>query len=221
MALARAQATKRAATMDRDQTATTTAVLALLTAWFRSKAAISANRLPEELLSSLEAAGYDPTAAAKAGEIVLNHPLSGRTRGGSPEAQPGEPAARLVASDEPEMRARYLLAATQRLTEAEQAGDFDAAVRREATYALQHVKAGQNRRQAAKRLDELAGDTDQLLVWRAVMDKNTTPDCAALNGRIFHASNPPGIPGAMHSRCRCSAETWSQPGPLINWGTTN
>jgi SPP1 gp7 family putative phage head morphogenesis protein len=219
MALARAQANKRATTMERDQAATATALLVLLTAWFRSKAAISATQLPTEILSALTAAGFDPTAVAQAGEIVLDHPLSGRTRGGSPEAKPGLPVVRQVAAEEPEVRARYLLAATERLTEAEQAGDFDAAVRREATYAVQHVKAGQNRRAAAIRLAELAGDTDQLLVWRAVMDQRTTPDCAALNGRIFHASDPPGLPGAMHSRCRCSAETWGQPGPLINWGT--
>ena len=215
MALARAQVTKlQQQQKHRD-------VLAVLVAWFGSKAAIGATRLPAEILGALEMAGYDPSAAAKAGEIVLDHPLPGRTRGGSPEAKPGQTAARQVAAEEPEMRAQYLLAATERLTEAGESGDFDAAARKEATYAVQHVKAGQNRRAAAKRLDELAGDTDQLLVWKTVMDKNTTPDCAALNGRVFQASNPPGIPGAMHSRCRCSAEVWGQAGPLINWGTTS
>ncbi len=212
MALARAKAAQVQQQQHRD-------LVPILAVWFGSKAAIGATRLPSEIVAELVRAGFDPDAVVRAGEIVLNHPLSGRTRSGSPEPKPGSAATRMVAAEEPDMRARYLLAAAERLTEAQQAGDVDAAVKREETYAAQHAAAGRNRRAAAKRLADLAGSDDRLLVWRAVLDQRTTPDCFALNGQLFHASNPPAIPGAVHPACRCTAETWGHPGPLLNWGT--
>jgi SPP1 gp7 family putative phage head morphogenesis protein len=185
-------------------------IVPILAAWFGSKAALKATVLPEEILAELASIGIGHTAAIQAGQIVLRHPLSGRTGAGSPEAGTGAPAARMVAAEEPEMRAEFLINSAERLQEALAVGDYDKAVAKEERYAEQHVAAGQNRRRAAKRLDQLAA-TSRMLVWRAVIDKRTTPDCAVLNGRIFLASAPPGIPGAMHPACRCKAEPWSGP----------
>lgn len=190
-------------------------IVPILAAWFGSRAAITAMTLPEEIVAELASIGIGHTAALKAGEIVLQHPLSGRTGAGSPEAKPNTTAARMVAAEEPEMRAEFLLNSAERLSEALGEGDFDKAVAAEERYAEQHVAAGQNRRRAAKKLDELAAKT-RFCVWRTVMDKRTTPDCAALNGRIFPASDPPGIPGAMHPACRCTAEAWN--GPVLQRG---
>lgn len=185
-------------------------VVKVLAVWFGSRAALSATQLPEEILAELASIGIGLTAADRAGEIVLGHPLSGRTGSGSPEAKPGMTAMRMVASEEPEMRAEFLVNSAERLSEALGTGDYDAAAVREERYAEQHVAAGQNRRRAARKLDGLAVESP-VLVWRTVMDRKTTPDCAALDGRIFLAADPPGIPGAMHPTCRCSAETWSGP----------
>src|ERR1700744_655519 len=208
MALARAKA-DTAVDPDRDQKHRHD-LLPILAVWFGSKTAIGATQLPEVLIQELVNTGISRQAVETAGRIVLRHPLSGRTGSGSPK--PGGSAAQTVASQEPEMRAQYLLAAAERLDEALAEGDGAKAVANEERYAAQHVAAGQNRRRAAKKLDELAVNSP-VLRWKAVMDKRPTPDCAALNGRLFLASSPPAIPGAVHPRCRCSAEPYdSHPG---------
>jgi SPP1 gp7 family putative phage head morphogenesis protein len=191
-------------------------LLARLTAWFASRDAIAATQLSEDLVAQLVAAGLDHRAVTTVGEMVLDRPLTGRSRHGAPTGFEGMPATRRVAAEEPRMRAEYLLAAAQRLSEAVKKGRYDQALDSEKRYLDAHVAAGRNRRRAAVRLDELGKD-GQTLVWRTVMDQHTTPECAALNGRIFSADDPPGIPGAMHSRCRCTAEAWGR-GPLVNWG---
>lgn len=185
-------------------------IVPILALWFGSKAAIGATVLPEAILAELASIGIGHVAALKAGEIVLRHPLSGRTAAGSPESGRETTTARKVAAEEPKMRAEFLVNSAERLSEALAMGDYDKAVAKEEGYAEQHVAAGQNRRKAAKKLDELAA-TSPMLVWRTILDERTTPDCAVLNGRIFPANNPPAIPGAVHSRCRCSAEAWSGP----------
>jgi SPP1 gp7 family putative phage head morphogenesis protein len=174
-------------------------IIPILAVWFGSKAAIGATALPEAILAELASIGIGHTAA-----------LSGRTAAGSPESGHGTTTARMVAAEEPKLRAEFLVNSAERLSEALAVGDYDKAVTKEEGYAEQHVAAGQNRRKAAKRLDELAA-TSPMLVWRTILDERTTPDCAVLNGRIFPANNPPAIPGAVHSRCRCSAEAWSGP----------
>lgn len=208
MALARAKAATTAdPEADRKRRHDLVPILAV---WFGSKAAIGATQLPEVLLQELMNTGISRQAVELAGRITLQHPLPGRTGSGSPK--PGASAARTVASHEPEVRAEYLLAAAERLDEALADGDEEKATANEERYAAQHVAAGQNRRRAAKKLDELAAESP-VLRWKTIMDKNTTPDCAALNNRLFLASSPPGIPGAMHVRCRCSAEPYdSHPG---------
>jgi hypothetical protein len=119
MALARTKALATA-DPDRDQKRRHDLV-PILAVWFGSKAAIGATQLPEVLLVELINTGISRQAAELAGGIVLKHPLSGRTGSGSPK--PGASAARTVASQEPEARAQYLMAAAERLNEALADGD--------------------------------------------------------------------------------------------------
>lgn len=197
--------------------ASQTAVLTALAVWLGSKDAVSASGLPDSLIGMLVALGIDRRAAVTVGEMATVKRLTGRTSGGSPPPTESMTVMRRVASDEPMMRAQYILAAARRLTAAISSDRFDAALAAEQKYLAAHVKAGQNRRAAAKRVDDLG---THVLVWRTVMDEKTTPECAAMDGRLFMASNPPGgmIPGAVHSRCRCRAEVFGR-GPILDWGT--
>lgn len=206
MGLARAHVTTKAAVNER-------AVLAALTAWFGSKDAIKATQLPDNLIKMLVSIGIDVGVAKKVGHMVLVRPLSGRSRHGAPAPYTGMPATRRVASEEPEMRARYVLAATQRLTEAIADDTYPQALSNEQRFLNMHVAAGRNRRQAARRVDDIGGN-GQVLVWRTAGDSRVESACRALEGRLFTASNPPSgvYPGAVHSRCRCHAETWGSPG---------
>lgn len=206
MALARAKS---------QSDASEAAVLAALTGWFASREAIAASHLPDWLIDMLVKLGVDRKAAEWVGEQATVKRLSGRSRYGSPSPTSDMTVARRVASEEPKIRARYVLAAARRLTEAKDR--FNDAVTAELRYLAAHVSAGQRRRIAARRLDALG---DQLLVWRTVIDQWTTPDCIALNGRLFTRNNPPGIPGAMHFRCRCTAEPAGR-GPIVDWGRSD
>lgn len=195
MALARAHATK----------ATTGDVTSSLAAWFGSPAAINATRLPSDLVAELVALGISERAARKAGALALAVRLTGRSRYGSPTPYVGMPLTRRVAGEEPDLRARYVIAAARRLTE----DNSDAAVKREANYLAQHVAAGRRRRAAAALVDAVAKHSATgYMRWNTRHDNRVTPDCAALEGRLFTIDNPPGIPGAMHMRCRCYATAW-------------
>lgn len=190
-------------------------VLWALTDWFRSAEAVAATTLPEELVAQIADLGIDKDSIIRIGEMVLAKPMSGRTRAGSPDPFPAMPATRRVASEEPEMRARYLLAAARRLSEAD---DKAVAVRKEETYLDEHVAAGRNRRRAACRVDEVSKESP-VMVWRTAGDNRVDSRCRALEGRLFGADTLPGgqIPGAMHPRCRCRAEPAGH-GPILNWG---
>lgn len=203
MALARAKAAKKKQHRD-------SALLALLIAWLGSKAAVGVSSFPPDLSAALTRGGFDPAAVAAIGEKLLSRPLSGRTRHGAPASYNGMPATRLVAAGEPKMRAQYILAALERLTEARAEGRYDQALNVEQNYLDAHVAAGRNRRRAARRVDELAPDEGQLLVWRTAGDSRVEATCRSLEGRLFRASNPPDglIPGAVHPRCRCTAQRW-------------
>jgi len=114
--------------------------------------------------------------------------------------------ARRIAADEPTMRARYVLAAAKRLTAAAARREFTKALRRERAYLAAHRRAGQRRAKAAQAYDEMARRHGPFLRWKAIMDSRTTPDCAQLNGQLFHVDNPPfPPPGARHVHCRCVA----------------
>lgn len=104
------------------------------------------------------------------------------------------------------MRAAYVMAAAERLTEAQ--GGYDAALHREQLYRDLHVAAARNRRSAARELDQTAAESrDGWMVWRC--GDHPEPECAALNGRVFTVGNAPGIPGAVHPNCQCWAESWT------------
>jgi SPP1 gp7 family putative phage head morphogenesis protein len=177
--------------------------------WLGSRAAVNAKRLPVRLVRALRDTGLRESAVRTAGRIGLGLPLPGRTRNGAPTRYDGMPTTRSVAADEPLERARYIVAAAARLSKAAEDGQLAKALKLEQAYAQMHLLTGRKRRAGAALLDAAAKRTRAgLLVWRTVMDSRTTPDCAALNGRIFHITDPPGIPGAMHLRCRCSVEPW-------------
>lgn len=120
-----------------------------------------------------------------------------------------------MAANEPTMRARYLLAAARRLAKAAAEGRFTAALRREQAYLAAHRRAGQRRAAAARAYDEVARG-QSFLRWSARMDSRTTPDCAALNGTIWHVSTPPvPPPGARHIHCRCTAVPVATPSAQV------
>jgi SPP1 gp7 family putative phage head morphogenesis protein len=191
------------------------AVLTALAVFFASTAAVSAALLPARLVGQLTAVGVAPKAARAAGKMALSVPMTGRSRHGAPGlpdtwAGPGSAPtpsmARRVAADEPQMRARYVYNAARRLTSHLVDGTFVDGLRAEQGYLRAHWAAGRNRQAAARNLDEVAATAPAgLLRWVATMDERTTPDCAALNGTVFTIDNPPGVPGAVHPRCRCTA----------------
>lgn len=226
MALARATAvTGKTLTIDEptyDPTARERAVLAALTVWFGSTEAIAATGLPGYLVDLLIGVGIDRRVAEEIGELTATPQLTGRTRYGSPPPIDGMTVLRMVASEEPEMRARYVLAACRRLTEAlgaedyaQEAGQYAHALGKERRYLAQHVGAGRNRRAAAKRVDEVA-KTYPYLVWRTMRDSRVEGRCRALEGRVFTADNLPDgqIPGAVHPRCFPAGVVASGPAAL-------
>lgn len=183
------------------------AVVAALAVWFASTAAVTAVTLPGVLAARLVGLGLSTRAVRAATRIVMGPPLTGRRRHGSPTTR--TTTARAVGADEPEMRARYLLAAAKRLTTAALHGVFPQALRLERGYLDQHVQAGRNRARAAAALDRVAADHGPWLVWHTHHpdDGRVTPDCAVLDGAVFTVDNIPGglPPGARHPRCRCYA----------------
>jgi SPP1 gp7 family putative phage head morphogenesis protein len=181
-----------------------------LAGWLSSSRAVKATRLPAKLVRALRDTGIRESSARAAGKLALKMPLPGRTRHGAPIRYEGMPTTRAVAADEPLERARYIVAAAQRLSKAADAGELTKALKLEQAYARLHLLAGRKRRAGAALLDAAASRSRSgWLKWVAVMDDRTTPDCAALNNRLFRISDPPGIPGAMHPRCRCTAVPWN------------
>lgn len=208
MALARAELLK---VNQHHQLAGETALLAALTLWFGSKDAIAATELPDDLVTQLTEAGLNHQVVTTVGRMVLNKPLSGRSRYGAPSPFDGMLATRRVASEEPEMRAQYLLAAARRLSAALAGGTYAAALIMERRYLQMHVVVGRGRRAAARAVDAVAEKhPNRLLVWHTQQDTRVESRCAALEGRLFTVGNPPGgeYPGAVHPRCRCYATAW-------------
>ena len=183
------------------------AVIAALAVFLGSVLAVKAIHLPRVLVARLESLGLATKAIKAAGDMAMEPPLTGRGRFGSPAPETATTTVRTVKADEPEMRARYVVAAAKRLTRAITLGVYPQALRVEAIYLKQHRAAGQNRAKAAAALDEVATQSGPWLMWQARMDDRTTADCAALNGRLFTINDLPSglIPGAVHPHCRCRA----------------
>lgn len=188
-------------------------LLERLTRWFASPEAITATDLPDDLIAALVADGYTREAAVEAGKLASYPPLSGRTRHGSPGRKDDMTALRRVATEEPGMRAQFVLASAQRLTDADTDGGLSDQLKDEQRFRDMHVALGRKRRQAARQVDEATSRSrDGWLVW--VCAEKPEARCKALEGRLFTADNPPGAyPGAVHISCRCSAAPWSGPTP--------
>lgn len=187
-------------------TPTEQAVVAAVTVFLASAAAVQAVTLPTALVARLAALGLSVRAVRAAGRLILDPPLTGRRRTGSPARRFGpQTMVRRMAAAEPDYRARYLLAASRRLTQAIVDGEFTAGMRREHRYLGAHRRAGKRRARIAADYDRVARRATYLR-WRAVMDDRTSPDCAARNGSTWHRDNPPfPPPGAQHPACRCIA----------------
>lgn len=183
-----------------------------LAAYLSTAMAASAVALPTVLVSRLAALGMSPRAAQAAGRLVLSEPLTGRTRWGSPgfpavAPKGGAPVSmvRLIAANEPTMRARYVLAAAKRLTRAALNGEYTAGLSRERKYMDAHRMAGQKRAQAARAYDRVARRATYLR-WITAADERVDGQCAAREGSVWRVDNPiMPPPGAVHARCRCRA----------------
>ena len=111
-------------------------------------------------------------------------------------------------------RAQFAIAAAVRvmraMTEARSRGESmtragQEAVERERRYFQQHLDAMRQRAIAAARVDMAALEHGDFLGWSTTLDRHTSPECRAANGRNFYADRPPdiGYPGAVHPACRC------------------
>jgi hypothetical protein len=78
-------------------------------------------------------------------------------------------------------------------------------VTRERRFFGQHMTAIWQRRQAAAMADTAASTYGLLLGWHTVLDKHTSAECRAANGRNFNVTSMPsiGFPGGVHPHCRC------------------
>lgn len=78
-------------------------------------------------------------------------------------------------------------------------------VARERRYFGMHREAIWNRDKAAAQVDSSALSYGMLLGWHTVLDKHTSAECRAANGRNFYADAMPliGFPGGVHPHCRC------------------
>lgn len=113
-----------------------------------------------------------------------------------------------------------------------QPGSIQAAMTRERGLLRQHLEATRLRNEAAGRVQDeydkvsaqrqtenrakrAAGQESTLgllaksrnieLGWYTVLDKRTSPECRAADGKNFDPLQPPtiGLPGTVHPRCRC------------------
>lgn len=109
---------------------------------------------------------------------------------------------------EPYYRAAYILSASRRVQTALRAGrSEEEALAVERRWFDQHLAAAENRRNTAVQVDAAAAKSGLKLGWYATLDRRTTPECRAANGKNFDITQPPpiGYPGAVHPFCRCKA----------------
>jgi hypothetical protein len=98
-------------------------------------------------------------------------------------------------------RARYLLAASRRISEG-------ASVDVERRLFAAHAAAENRRLKAAHEVDKVAAKHGPVVGWHAVRDGRTTAECFNSHGANFSALTPPaqGWPGTLHGgQCRCKA----------------
>lgn len=129
-------------------------------------------------------------------------------RWGSP-GHGGGPALRTVAAMERSYQAAYFYNAAIRVQRSMRGGKtLRQALDTEHRWYLAHLHAAENRKRAARQIDQAArAHLSTMLGWKAVIDARTTPECREANGKNFALGAMPviGYPGMVHSRCRCKA----------------
>jgi hypothetical protein len=124
------------------------------------------------------------------------------------------PASAQVARQNLMRRAQFAIMAARRITadlrDARSHGTplaqaLAGAVSRERRYFGMHMDAIWQRRQAGAMADTAATSYGTLLGWHTVMDRRTSAECKAANGRNFNVGAMPliGFPGGVHPHCRC------------------
>jgi hypothetical protein len=105
-------------------------------------------------------------------------------------------------------RARYAASAVKRLASNFLSGKGGEGVNKERAHYEAHRRAGVQREEKARLLDEAHANYGDLMGWYSVLDSSTTPECRNANGKNFRISHPPsiGLPGlGPHPNCRCHA----------------
>lgn len=112
---------------------------------------------------------------------------------------PGESSAvQLTERANLRFRAAFLVVAFRRIV----AGGT---VARELTLWQAHRRAQARRLRMARRVDEQRWLHGELLGWHATLDRRTSGECRAADGRNFYSLRAPviGYPGTVHMHCRC------------------
>lgn len=151
-------------------------------------------------------AGISKAALSGALGVVMSFPPD---RSGAP----GPATLNMIRQNELR-RAQFLVNCAYRLEQDIRRGDalgldprqvLDAAVARERRYLAQHAEAIWGRAQAGARVDSAASLYGPLLGWNTVLDRHTSAECKAADGKNFRADQVPliGYPGSAHPHCRC------------------
>ena len=203
------------------------AALGALTTFLAEAALTGVVVIPPEIYRRLLRLHLHPAAIRAAAALTLRGPLFRRPQRGPRTAGT---AAALVAAGEPEMRARYLIAAARRITRdlrtvvptpsggtpATLADRLRDALRRERQFWRMHVDAQRNRRASAHAVDEVTA-VSPWWQWQTAGDARVEADCRRFAGRTFTVAAPPMLdghpvfPGAVHPRCRCRAVSTFDP----------
>lgn len=177
------------------------ALIATLALWIGMSVGFPFPPLPIDLRRRLDEMRFNAKALSAALRLALGIPVPGRGKW----RRTDKSAAVQVAAAEPRYRALYLMRAAERMTRSMANGvDSATAIRAERANLDRSTEAARRRATAAYKADE-AAQISPWLEWVAVTDGSTTPDCRAMNGKIFTLDQIPaiGLPGAVHPACRC------------------
>jgi SPP1 gp7 family putative phage head morphogenesis protein len=193
------------------------ALVATLALWLGMSVGFPFPPLPHDLRHRLAEMDLHAKAIQAAIRMALSVPIIGRGKARTPVGRTMSAGVR-VAAGEPRMRALYLLRSAQRMSRSLTNGvDSVTAIRAERPNLDRSTEAARRRDRAAVAVDA-AAEISPWIEWVSIMDGNTTPDCRAMNGKIFTLDEPPaiGFPGAVHPACRCEPRPFGE--SLINIG---
>lgn len=141
--------------------------------------------------------------ASNAGTVA--RPNARLAANGIEAASEAADSVRKQATSELYYRAAYVIAASQRLTTAAKAGEFETAVSRETSIFAQHEAARRGRIDAAASAAKSAQDWGQLLGWWRDPSSRSEAECIAADGNNFYADQGTtiGFPGSVHPGCNC------------------